>query len=174
MPKFAEKEIIGGGWSLNEPTFITDRMLGKLTTWLRIFGYDVLYVGDLKIGGDEDNYLLNNHKNRILLTKDRELYRKSVKGNRKAILIRSNDVAEQLMELKTLIKFQPVMDRCSVCNTPLRKPNKDEIKDFLEREGIKEDLAERYEVWYCEKCRKLYWMGGHWKNMIKFLEKLKD
>lgn len=173
MQKFVKKWIIGGGWSLNEPTFVTDRMLGKLTTWLRIFGYDVLYIGNLKINGDEDSYLLNNHKNRILLTKDRELYRKSVNGKRKVILIRSNDVAEQLIELKGLIKFQPVMDRCSVCNTLLRKPNKDEIKDFLEREGIKEDLTERYELWYCEKCRKLYWMGGHWKNMIKFLEKLK-
>ena len=71
--------------------FITDRMLGKLTTWLRIFGYDVLYIGDLKIDENEDNYLLNNHKNRILLTKDRELHRRAVKDGRKSILIRSND-----------------------------------------------------------------------------------
>ncbi len=149
-------------------------MLGKLTTWLRIFGYDVVYIGDLKIEGDEDTYLLNNYKDRILLTKDRELHRRAMKEGRKSILIKSNDVAEQLMELKDLVEFQPAMDRCSVCNTLLRKPNEHEIKDFLEREGIKEDLAEKYELWYCERCKKLYWMGGHWKNMIKFLERLKE
>jgi len=149
-------------------------MLGKLTTWLRILGYDTVYIGDVEVVGDEDEYLLKRHKNRILLTKDRELYRRSLHEGRKSILIKSNDVSDQLLELKELIRFKPVMDRCSVCNSLLRKPSDKEIISFIKKEGIKENLAERYELWYCERCKKLYWMGSHWKNMLEFLEKLKS
>jgi hypothetical protein len=160
-----------------EMKFICDRMLGKLATWLRISGYDTLYIGDV-VGEkvqDEDNYMLENLHDRILLTKDRELYRKAKKSGRKAFYISSNDVAEQLKEVKKLgVVFQPVMDRCSVCNTPLRKPSNEEAVKVMKREGISEDLTERYELWYCEKCRKLYWMGGHWRNMVRFLRKIEE
>ena len=157
-----------------EMKFVCDRMLGKLATWLRISGYDTLYIGDIveKVE-DEDNYMLENFHDRILLTKDRGLYRKAKKVGRKDFYVSSNDVAEQLKEVKKLgVVFQPVMDRCSVCNTPLRKPSFKEAEEVMRREGISEDLTERYELWYCEKCKKLYWMGGHWRNMVRFLRKI--
>ncbi|RLI74627.1 hypothetical protein DRP04_14485 [Archaeoglobales archaeon] len=158
-----------------DPKFICDRMLGKLATWLRISGYDTLYVGDLEIRGDEDEYMLQNFLDRILLTKDRELYMKASKLGRKALLLRSNDLANQMREVKALgIKFRLVMDRCSVCNSPLRKPTREEALEVMKREGIAKDLYEKYELWYCENCKKLYWMGGHWKNMIRFLKKVED
>jgi hypothetical protein len=160
--------MTGGGWSLK---FICDRMLGKLTTWLRIAGYDTLYVNDLNILGDEDTYMLRNHRDRILITKDRNLYARCLKEERKAILVKSDRLAEQMKELQRFgISFEPVMDRCSVCNALLRKPRAEEAKRVMEREGIAEDLAEKYELWYCEKCDKLYWMGSHWRNMMKFLK----
>ena len=70
------------------------------------------------------------------------------------------------------VKFELKMDRCSVCNTPLRKPSDEEALEVMRREGIKEDLRQRYELWYCERCKKLYWMGSHWRNMVKFLERV--
>jgi len=151
--------------------FICDRMLGKLTTWLRIAGYDTLYVSDLNILGDEDTYMLRNHRDRILITKDRNLYARCLKEGRKAILIRSDRLVEQMRELQRFgIEFEPVMDRCSVCNALLRKPSAEEARRVMKREGISEDLAEKYELWYCERCDKLYWMGSHWRNMMKFLK----
>lgn len=151
--------------------FICDRMLGKLTTWLRISGYDTLYVADLNVEGDEDDYMLHNHKDRILLTKDRELYRRAKAAGRNALLIKSDSVAEQMREVMELgVKFEPVMNRCSVCNALLRKPSAEEVKEVMEREGLREDLARKFELWYCERCKKLYWMGSHWRNMLKFLE----
>lgn len=147
-------------------------MLGKLAIWLRISGYDTLYIGDFNFE-DEDQALLENFKDRILLTKDKTLYQKALKNNRAAIYIKSNDVAEQMRELKNLgVNFQIVMDRCSVCNTPLRKPNDDEVLEVMKKEGIERDLREIYELWFCEKCKKLYWMGSHWKNMVRFLMKV--
>jgi len=152
--------------------FICDRMLKRLAVWLRIFGYDTLYVGDLDIEGEEDTFLVNNFRDRLLLTRDKELYKRSY-GLRPVLLIKSDDVAEQLKELKSLgLKLELRMDRCSICNTPLRKPSDEEALEVMRREGIREDLRLKYELWYCERCKKLYWMGGHWKNMVKFLEKV--
>lgn len=157
-----------------EMKFLTDRMLGKLTTWLRISGYDTVSIADVSVAGDEDEFMLKNMTDRILVTKDRELYRKCVKSGRKAFLVKSNSVAEQMKELKSLgVKFQLVMDRCSICNTKLRKPSFEEALEVIRKEGLSEDMLD-FELWYCEKCRKLYWMGGHWKNMSKFLRKVED
>lgn len=147
-------------------------MLGKLAVWLRIAGYDTLYIGDFDCE-DEDSELLKNFLDRILLTKDRGLYQKAIKNKRDVFLIVSNDVAEQMRELKKIgVNFQLLMDRCSVCNSLLRKPSSEEALEVMVREGISEDIGQRYELWYCEKCRKLYWMGSHWKNMAEFLKKL--
>lgn len=157
-----------------EMKFICDRMLGKLAVWLRISGYDTLYVGDFETE-DEDEFLLRNHPDRILLTKDRDLFFKSKKIGRLAYLINSNDVADQMRELLDIgVKFQIVMDRCSVCNELLRKPRIEEALAVIREQSFSEDLLEKYELWYCEKCKKLYWMGGHWVNMVRFLKKLED
>ncbi|ADB57408.1 Mut7-C RNAse domain-containing protein [Archaeoglobus profundus] len=150
--------------------FICDRMLKRLAIWLRLFGYDTLYAGDIEVEGDEDSFLINEFRDRILLTRDRELYNRA-KGIRPVFLIRSNRLEEQLKELKVLgLRYELRMDRCSICNTPLRKPSDKEALEVMKREGIREDLREKFELWYCERCKKLYWMGGHWRNMKKFLE----
>ncbi|NHW88111.1 MAG: hypothetical protein HA490_00335 [Archaeoglobales archaeon] len=155
-----------------EMKFICDRMLGKLATWLRISGYDTLYIGDLRVD-DEDEFLLKNYLDRVLITKDRDLFTKSKKMGREAFLVKSNNVAEQMRELKVLgVKFQIVMDRCSVCNTPLRKPTEDEALAALKEMNLGKDMLEKYELWFCENCKKLYWMGSHWVNMIRFLRKI--
>ncbi len=157
-----------------EMKFICDRMLGKLAVWLRISGYDTLYVGDFETE-NEDEFLLKNHTDRILLTKDRTLFSKSKKVGRLVHLITSNDVADQMRELLDIgVKFQIVMDRCSVCNELLRKPSIEEALAVIREQNFGEDLLEKYELWYCEKCKKLYWMGSHWVNMVRFLKKLED
>lgn len=157
-----------------EMKFICDRMLGKLAVWLRISGYDTLYIGDFATQ-NEDDFMIENFRDRVLLTKDRRLFNKAKKFGRDAILINSNDVAEQMKELKALgVKFQIVMDRCSVCNNFLRRPTKEEALMVLKEQGLSEDMLERYELWFCENCKKLYWMGGHWVNMVRFLRKLEE
>ncbi len=153
--------------------FIADRMLGKLATWLRIFGYDTLYVGDFETE-DEDLFLLENFRDRTLLTRDKELYDRAVRRKRKAVLIKNDSVIDQISEMRDLgIDTDIKMDRCSVCNSILRKPADEEAKEVMEKEGIEENLKERYELWYCEKCKKLYWLGSHYRNMVRFLENLK-
>ncbi len=154
--------------------FLTDRMLGKLTTWLRISGYDTLCIADVDVIGDEDDFMVENFRDRILLTKDKRLYEKCVKNGRNAFLITSNDVLGQMKEIKSLgVKFQLVMNRCSVCNSELRKPSVEEALEVIRTENLSEDMLD-FELWYCGKCNKLYWMGGHWKNMSRFIRKVEE
>ncbi len=154
--------------------FIADRMLGKLATWLRIFGYDTLYIGDFDVE-DEDTFLLENFTDRLLLTRDKELYDRCLKRGRKVFFVRSDSVIEQIADVRKLgISTEIRMERCSVCNSPLRRPSKDEAMEVMRREGISEDLMDRYELWYCENCRKLYWLGSHYRNMVRFLEGLRE
>ncbi len=155
--------------------FLVDRMLGKLAIWLRIFGYDTLYIADFNVR-DEDTFMLENYVDRILLTRDKELYERCIKKRRKVILIKSDEVINQIRELvdSLNIRTEIRMDRCSVCNSILRKAKREEALRVMRREGIKEDLMEKYELWFCEKCDKLYWMGSHYRNMVKFLKGLEE
>ncbi len=160
---------------MSELKFLCDRMLRKLATWLRIAGYDTLYVADLEFDGDEDTYMVYNHTDRILLTRDKELFKRAKAVGRPAFLIKSDDVSMQMAELKEIgVRFELKMERCSVCNTPLRRPSDEEALEVMRREGIREDLRKKYELWFCERCRKLYWMGSHWKNMMEFLKRVEN
>jgi len=153
--------------------FILDRMLGKMRIWLRLCGYDTLYVGEMDIDMEEDDYLLLNYGDRILVTRDRELFRKSMRKKRNAIYIESNDIESQMVELKrkTGLSFRPVMERCSLCNSLLRRPEKEEAIRVIEREKFPEDILNQ-DLFYCEKCDKLYWAGSHWDKISNFLSKL--
>jgi|Deesub1362A_J573_1020465.scaffolds.fasta_scaffold00338_26 hypothetical protein len=153
--------------------FILDRMLGKMRIWLRLYGFDTLYVGELNVEGDEDRFLLEYFSDRILLTRDEELYTRAVKQNRKVIFISSNGVRDQLGELKDMLNlnFAPVMDRCSLCNTLLRKPTGEETDRALKKDKLP-DSVKKYTLYYCPNCVKLYWTGKHWVNISDFTSRL--
>lgn len=142
---------------------IADSMLGNIAKKLRLFGQDVVYF---KNGNDEE--LLNRYKNRILITGDRELYLKSQKAHRKAILIDStvNDESEALARIFFLINENPsdAPLRCTLCNGILRPANENERKNVPEK-VIKNNLN----IYVCTKCKKLYWYGRHWDS-IKMLK----
>ena len=58
--------------------FVADGMLGKLSRWLRMLGHDVKYSTELN---DAELELLAKTENRVLLTKDLELYKHAVSKN---------------------------------------------------------------------------------------------
>jgi len=150
--------------------FITDSMLGNIARKLRLFGFDVLYY---KKGDDEG--LLRNFKDRILLTCDKELYKRCFSLGRKAIFVeRSENELDSLSYIFKSLKIKPVLKatRCTVCNGKLRKMNKEEI---IKNQNIPQNTKSKYKEFYvCTNCGKVYWFGSHWKNIIEFNEKLKS
>ena len=156
------------------PRFIADGMLGKLSRWLRLAGYDVVYVGDLKLPPEEqDDALVARAKaeKRILVTCDIDLHRRAKRTGVESTFIRSNDVVEQLVEISRRsgyrIEIKPENSRCPVCNGLLKKARKEEIQGKVPENVI---MAHQ-EFWKCSSCGKIYWQGTHWQTIIEMAEK---
>jgi uncharacterized protein with PIN domain len=160
---------------MTRPRFLVDRMLGRLVAWLRIFDYDTLSAIELGINEDEDNALVRLAKaeGRVLLTRDLALTVRAGKAGVPAVLLRPNDVKGQICELMKHYPLEtvPIMERCTVCNGPLRKAT------VGNREGIAKEVPshlidEAKEFWVCDRCGKIYWQGSHWRNIKKMSEEL--
>lgn len=133
-----------------------DRMLGPLVRYLRFMGYDTLAATELGMGGPgEDSALLRlaAAEGRVLLTRDREL------AGRGGVLVGGDDVLEQVAGLTRAGFVEPVLrlDRCSRCNTLLRRARAEEITaaTYLPADGMPR------EFFRCNSCGRLYWAGSH-------------
>lgn len=147
--------------------FLTDGMLGKLTRWLRMLGQDVEYMGSMA-----DRALIQKAKkaNRVLLTRDLQLYRRAIARGAEAFLIESTNEAENLASLAKRFGFELEIDlkvsRCPKCNTQIRSVRKASVID-----RIPESTSAYYnEFWECPNCKQIYWQGAHWKRIRKTLE----
>ncbi len=148
---------------MEEIKFAVDSMLGKLARYLRILGYDTLYLSD-------DDYLLKKclEENRVLITRDKELYNRARGLSLRCLLIRSNDLHEQLFEVYNIYGLERKRPRCPLCNGELKNISKNLIKDKVPRK-----VYERNETFLiCNNCKKIYWYGKHWDEINKILNKI--
>ncbi len=151
---------------MEKPKIIADSMLGKLARYLRLSGYDVLYMRckDEKIIREAEKL------SRVIITRDRELFEKARKKGLNAIYIKAQEIEDQISELiKKGFKFHktPIEARCPICNSNVIP---------IEKENVKNKVPERVynyveEFWICENCGKIYWFGGHWESIKKTIEK---
>ncbi len=155
--------------------FIADRMLGRLARWLRLFGYDTLEIR--KQENEDDTLLALAEKDeRILVSRDRVLVRKAVKRGIRAYLIQSSEIMEQLREMQGEfgISIEPQMDRCTLCNSVIRKARTEDMEIIRAKDYVyPERLGSGLEFWLCDKCGQVYWQGKHWENIMERVEKLK-
>jgi O-6-methylguanine DNA methyltransferase len=168
-----------------ELRFVTDRMLGKLSTWLRVLGHDTIYAGDINIEkesveGDEDEdkalIALAEHEARILLTRDKNLAASARKRGVQCVQIKTDEVMEQLKELlrhSININLEPVPVRCSECNARIRKVEAVEEDILREKSYVPTSMIGEWDFWVCERCGRIYWEGSHWRNMRERLKELK-
>jgi uncharacterized protein with PIN domain len=152
----------------DEPRFLADRMLGTLTRYLRFMGYDTASANQVPTGNRrEDSSLLEwaQRESRILLTRDRELARRA---GQLAVWIQSEDIRKQVQQLvgAGLIRAELRMNRCSLCNQPLRPAGEEEIQaaDYAPKDRTCQDY------YWCTRCQKLYWMGSHGADLSGRLE----
>ena len=142
--------------------FLADSMLGRLARWLRILGHDTAYLTDV-----DDNTLMDlaAAEDRILLTRDRELYRKSLMRGVRAFLVEPVDHMERLADLAARFNLKLEIDtqspRCPRCNYLLLEISRQEAEGRIPPRSI----AVSGSFWRCTGCGKLYWQGSHWKDI---------
>ena len=152
--------------------FLTDRMLGTLTRYLRFMGYDTMSANSLSPGSTrEDTLLLEiaSRDDRFLLTRDRELARR---GGAQAAYIVSEEIMAQVRQVADLGLIEPRirMSRCSLCNTRLRPATVREIREA--RYAPRSTRGKEFS--WCPACRKLYWMGSHGTDLEKRLNDIRS
>lgn len=146
--------------------FVLDVHLGKLATYLRLLGFDVLYRNDY-----DDNELaqISSQEQRILLTRDRGLLKRSIVTYGYAV--RSPDPEEQVEEIlerfelySTVTPFQ----RCPRCNGKLVLVDKAQIQDQLPHYTrlCYDEFAQ------CQYCSKIYWKGAHYSRIRALIDRV--
>jgi len=148
--------------------FIVDLNVGKLTRWLRLMGYDTLFLPHLD---DGEMIKLALSQERILLTRDTHIMERSLvsSGRAKVILIEGDDPGRQFLQvvqrLKLDYQFNP-FSRCLECNALL------EPKTSQEVEGQVPPYVFQTQKQYmsCPDCHRIYWRGTHWEAMNKVLQ----
>ncbi len=153
---------------LRVPKFIADVHLGKLTRYLRMMGFDVLYKNDFD---DDEIVNLSLTETRAILTKDRGVLKRSEVTH--GYWIRSTKVKEQVIEVIKrfdLINIIKEFSRCITCNSVLKLISKNEIIDDLPPKVSKSQI----EFSRCPACQKNYWKGTHYQKMLSFIQSVKD
>lgn len=158
--------------------FLVDRMLGRLTAWLRILGYDTKSALNLASTPGEDTLLIAiaDREGRILVSRDRVLIDRARKAGVEALLIVPDGVRDQLEVLSRVyhLDIDPVMTRCTACNSLLRAAtatDMERIRHIKEVPG--HILDEGKALWVCDNCGKVYWQGSHWRNILQTAREVK-
>jgi len=151
---------------MKEIKFIADVMLGKLSKWLRILGFDTIYYR-----GVENNKIvtLAVKENRQILTRKTSLKeRKDIKNL--LLFIKENDPVKQLQEViehyNLSIKSYNVFTLCLICNQKLK-----EISVELVKDRIPDYIANTQKTFsICPHCKRIFWKGTHCDNMWQRIE----
>ncbi len=142
--------------------FVADAMLGRLARWLRVLGYDTLYLPDVD---DAGLARLARAEDRILLTRDRELARR--RGLR-VVLLHDDQIDGQLAEVAQALHLSAneAFSRCIQCNVVLEELDREQARPLVPPFVYSSQLRFRR----CPQCGRVYWRGTHWAHMVETIE----
>jgi uncharacterized protein len=152
------------------PRFLVDAMLGDIARKLRIFGFDTLYMKDTS-----DSSILETalHENRIILTRDKEFFRRVVKAGAEGVLMERYDQIDNIAN--TLLKygvrslsFNPRTARCACCNGILALIKASDLEGAIPNKI----LEIRHNFFQCSYCNNIYWEGSHVKRLNLLAQKI--
>jgi len=152
----------------SSPRFILDVHLGKLTSYLRLLGFDCLYDSS---NTDENLAQVASQEKRILLSRDRGLLKRKIVHY--GYLVRSLNPREQISEVLERYQFYNHMapfTRCPRCNGRLVETTKEAVANRL-----KPGTAQFYDSFsICENCNQVYWKGSYFEKLHALLEQFQS
>jgi len=148
-----------------DTALVLDAMLGKLSTYLRMCGYDATYTGGRGLESEDETLALASTEDRVVVTRDREL----AGAAERSVLLTTREVSEQLRELRDAgfaLALADEPERCSACNGPLERVDRTEPTPDYAPETHEET------VWRCRACGQHFWKGSHWDDVAATLSDL--
>ncbi|MEA2055590.1 MAG: Mut7-C RNAse domain-containing protein [Candidatus Thermoplasmatota archaeon] len=144
-------------------------MLGTLAKWLRLLGFDTFYA-DQKMD-DRELIEIAKKEKRIVITRDKQLFKMVEKENLQLVKMTSIKLDEQVQQIiqKSGLNENTVLSRCSICNSILREVEKNDVDGEVPENAFNNNEC----FWFCPQCKKVYWCGSHWDMMQKKVMKLK-
>ena len=151
---------------LQSTRFVLDVHLGKLASYLRLLGFDAWYRYDCD---DAELADISNSQQRILLTRDRGLLKRSIVtyGYWVRAITPMEQSREVLQRFALWAKIQP-FKRCLRCNGDLVPVKLDEVSARLPTK-----TRQYYDEFFlCQKCQQIYWKGSHYSKLQQLVEQL--
>jgi uncharacterized protein len=166
--------------------FVADAMLGNIARKLRIFGFDTVYRAQVH---DDEILKIGIEQDRVILTADKELFRRIVKVGARGVLVRSGaSEFEALVHILmkngiTSVGMNGIGSRCSVCNGHLKQRTSDQVKNDDDdnnnncnnNDGVivpDKVIACHNQFFQCISCGKIYWEGGHIKRIRDLVQNI--
>jgi uncharacterized protein with PIN domain len=146
--------------------FIADAMLGRLAKWLRLFGFDTLYIPDIE---DAELLKVAKREGRVILTRDTRVTKRDIPG---CLFVQSENVLEQVPQvIRDLGLDIPEESRCARCNGELvRVHDNEEIRDT-----VPEHVFHTYGLFHrCCRCDTIYWEGTQYRRFMKQMEQMRQ
>lgn len=152
--------------SVQSIKFITDGSLARLAKWLRLLGYDTAVFPR-----EAGRTMLRqaDAEGRIVLTRRQNMTGRQFSGI--LFLIKDVMVSKQLQAV--IEHFSLKIDRekmfgiCMECNQKLKSITKEEVRDLVPPYVF--ENCDEYNQ--CPGCKKIYWMGTHPRNALRFMER---
>ena len=155
-------------FSAEDPQFIADAMLGRLSKKLRMLGYDAHYYRE-----GNDTLLVKqaiSEGRQILTRKTQLLKRNDCQDN--ILFITYNDPSRQVIQVikHYSLTCNPLLfgTRCLRCNSRL-----EQIPPDLVRPQVPDYVFNTQKNFsFCPHCKKIFWKGSHFENMINSLSQI--
>ena len=141
------------------PMFIADAALGRLATWLRLLGCDVVYA---RGAGEAELIRRARTEGRFLLTRNTRLVRRRALPPH--LLVQSDDFRAQLRQVVETcgLRAAPAfLARCVRCNTPIEN-----IDRTAACAQVPVYVCETQRAFArCPSCGRIYWPATHVARM---------
>jgi uncharacterized protein len=149
--------------------FVADCMLGRLAKWLRILGFDVVYLSKAE---DSDLAAIARRENRVLLTRDTGLIERTAKRPNRLFIgsVHWEDQVVQVLDELELWDKVRANTRCVTCNMPLKAITRERAKNLV-TPYVCEHAAS---FALCPGCDKVFWQGSHYGDMERKIGRILD
>lgn len=146
--------------------FLADSSLGRLSTWMRILGYDTVYWR-----GEADRAFLRSaeRQGRAVLTRRKDVLTRQHRGT--VLFVESDRVEDQIVEVVGKLGLRPEPGKfftvCLRCNESLKVAAPDEVRPLVPDYVFRT----RKEFRACPKCERVYWSGTHRERAMEILKR---